>query len=198
MEFNSTNLPQNVSKGLLEQFNYDFAPMYVEKLYDVLFYSAAYVLKELKDKNAPVAYVISDVKKNEIAAAMVEYHEGEDDNPGNWSLIWTFNVAEDVPANALKIYLDDVKTHKHFKTVAGTRQRFQYSNVEALVNLNTYIISELYKWLDENANEKEAVEIVLDNVFTAKVQIEDGKKNFAIIPAGEVKTIIKDDVAIEK
>ena len=51
---------------------------------------------------------------------------------------------------------------------------------------------------NENASEKEEVGVELDGVFQARVAVEDGKKVFAIEPAGEIKVLIKDDASIEK
>lgn len=197
MEFNSTNLPQNISAGLYNDQSYDYDAIHVDKLFYTLFYSVSYILREIKSKDHPVAFVITDIKDNEIAAAIVEYFEGEEDNPGNWSLVWTFNM-DDIPANAEKKTLQNDLYHPHFKAVAGEKYGMAFIDRTAIIVLMTYIVEQLYKWLDENAKENEVVEITLDGVFTAKVEVVDGKKEFAIIPAGEVKTIIKDDLAIEK
>lgn len=197
MEFNSTNLPALVSKGLYEQKNYDIDAIHIDKLYYTLFYSVSAVLREIKSKENPVSFIIKDIRDNDIAAATVEYFDNEGDNPGNWSLAWTFDP-KDVPENADKKDLQNPLYHPHFKSIAGEKFGMMFTDSTALVNLMTFCVEQLYKWLDENAKEGEDVEIVLDGVFTAKVQIEDGKKVFAIIPAGEVKTMIKDDVTIEK
>ena len=150
MEFNSTNLPQNVSMGLYNEKSYDLDAIHVDKLYYVLFHSVSYVLKELKTKDNPVTFVIKDIKDNEIAAATVEYYDGEDDNPGNWSLVWTFNP-KDIPANAVKYDLSNDLYHPHFKSIAGEKYGMIFTDRTSLINLMTYIVEQLYKWLDENA-----------------------------------------------
>ena len=62
----------------------------------------------------------------------------------------------------------------------------------------TYLLQQIYKWLDENAKEGEEVIVEQDGIFQARVAVENGEKVFAIEPAGEVKMLIKDDAAIEK
>jgi hypothetical protein len=201
MEFNSTNLPAIVSKGLYEQLNYDVDAIHIEKFYYVLFYSVSTILREIKSKDHPVSYVFKDKKRNEIAAATVEYFDNERDNPGNWSLTWTFDP-KDIPENAVKEDLLNPLFHPHFKAISGEKYGMMFTGDTALVNIMTFCIEQLYKWLDENAKKGEDVEINLDGVFKAVVQVEnvngEDQKIFAIIPAGEVKTMIKDDVSIEK
>lgn len=198
MEFNSTNLPAIVSKGLYEEKHYDIDTIHIDKLYYTLFYSVSAILREIKSKTNPVSFVIKDIKNNEIAAATVQYFDNEGDNPGNWSLTWTFDP-KDIPENSNKeANLQNALYHPHFKSIAGEKWGMMFVDSSSLVNLMTYCVEQLYKWLDINAKEDEEVEITLDGVFTAKVVVEDGKKIFAIIPAGEVKTMIKDDITIEK
>jgi len=197
MEFNSTNLAHNISSGLYNEKGYDVAETHIEKLYYTLFYGVAGVLKDNMSKEAPTSFLITEVTGKPIAAATVEYFDGEGDNPGNWSLVWTFNPNE-IPSNAIKIDLQNDLTHSYFREIAGNKYGMRFRDKSAIVVLMTYITEQLYKWLDENAKEGEVVEIELDNIFTAKVEVVDGVKVFAIDPAGEVKTIIKDDSSIEK
>jgi hypothetical protein len=197
MEFSSTNLPHNVSHGLYNQKGYDLAESHIDKLYYILFYGVASVLKDNRSKDCPTTFTISEANGKPIAAATVEYFDGEGDNPGNWSLVWTFDPA-DIPANANKIDLQNDLTHSYFRTIAGEKWGMRFYDRTAIVSLITYSVEQLFKWLDENAKEGEVVEIDLEGVFNAKVEVVDGKKVMAIDPDGEVKTIIKDDSAIEK
>jgi hypothetical protein len=61
-----------------------------------------------------------------------------------------------------------------------------------------YALSQIKKWLDENAKEGEETVIECPGLFQARVGIEGGEKVFAIEADGEIKNIIKDDAAIEK
>lgn len=197
MEFASTNLAHNVAHGLYNEKGYDVGETHVEKLYYTLFYGVAHVLKDNKSKEAPTTFTITELSGKPVAAATVEYFEGEGNNPGNWSLVWTFNPDE-IPENGVKFDLQNDLTHSYFRSIAGDKYGMRFRDRTAVVALMTYIVEQLYKWLDENAKEGEVVEIELDNIFTAKVEVVDGVKVFAVDPSGEVKTIIKDDSAIEK
>ena len=197
MEFASTNLPHNVASGLYNEKGYDVSETHIDKLYYTLFYGVASALKGNMSKDAPLVFLITEVTNKPIAFAKVEYFEGEGNKPGNWSLVWSFNPDE-IPANAVTLDLQNDLTHSYFREIAGNKYGMRFHDRTAVVTLMTYIVEQLYKWLDENAKEGETVEIELENIFTAKVEIVDGVKVFAIDPAGEVKTIIKDDSAIEK
>lgn len=197
MEFNSTNLAHNIAHGLYNEKGYDVAEAHVEKLYYTLFYGVAEILKDRMNKEVPTSFLITEISGKPVAAATVEYFEGKGNNPGNWSLVWTFNPNE-IPDNAEKIEIQNDLTHSYFREIAGTKYGMRFFDRTAIITLMTYIVEQLYKWLDENAKEGETVEIELDSIFTAKVEIVDGEKVFAIDPAGEVKTVIKDDSSIEK
>ena len=197
MEFNSTNLPHNISHGLYNEKGYDVAETHIDKLYYTLFYAVANALKDNKSKDTPTSFMITEVSGKPIAAATVEYFDGKGDNPGNWSLVWTFNPDE-VPANATKLDLQNDLTHSYFRVIAGDKYGMKFYDRTSIVTLMTYSLEQLYKWLDENAKEGSIIDIELESVFTASVEVVDGKKVFAVEPAGEIKTLIKDDSAIEK
>jgi len=197
MEFNSTNLPHMISRGLYDEKGYDVAETHIDKLYYTLFFGVANILKDNKSKEAPTTFMITEVSGKPVAAATVEYFDGKGDNPGNWSLVWTFDP-ETIPKEGTKLDLQNDLTHSYFRVIAGDKYGMKFYDRTSIVTLMTYVVEQLYKWLDENAKEGEVVEIELDGIFNAKVEIVDGKKVFAIEPMGEVKTIIKDDSAIEK
>ena len=195
MEFMSTNLPHNISHGLYQEKGYDVAEAHIDKLFYITMFGVANVLKDLKDVSCPTAFTITTMKKP-IAAAIVEYFDNKSNDPGNWSLVWTFNP-DDIPENVKVINLKDPDTHSYFRMIAGEKYGMKFTDTTAIVTLISYCMEQLYKWLDENAKEGETVEIELDGIFNAKVEIENGVKIFAIDPAGEVKTVIKDDSALE-
>jgi hypothetical protein len=193
MEFVATNLPHNISHGLYHEKGYDLAETHIDKIFYVLFYGAANLLKDNKTKEAPTTFVINELNGKAIAGATVEYFE----DGNNWSLVWTLDPDE-IPENAVKLDLQNDLTHSYFRTVSGEKFGMKFHDRTTLVTLLTYSVEQLYKWLDENAKEGSTVEIELDGVFKATVEVVDGKKVIAIDPAGEVKTIIKDDSGIEK
>ncbi len=196
MEFTSTNLPHNISHGLYHEKGYDVAETHIDKLFYVIMFGTANLLKDTKSKDAPTAFILTNIKNKPVAAAIVEYFDNGD-NPGNWSLSWTFDP-EKIPENAVKINLQDDNTHSYFRIIAGEKYGMKFYDRTSIITLITYCMEQLYKWLDENAKEDQVTEIELDGIFNAKVEVVDGVKVFAIEPAGEVKTIIKDDASIEK
>ena len=197
MEFKSTNLPHNIANGLYHEKGYEVGEVHIDKIFYTLFFGVANLLKDNKSQEAPATFIINDIKGKPIAFATVEYYPGEGDNPGNWSMVWSFDV-NDIPEKGDKFDLQNDHTHVYFRTIAGEKFSMKFYDRTCIVTLLTYCVEQLYKWLDENAKENEVVEIELDGVFNAKVQIVDGKKEFAIDPMGEVKTIIKDDASSEK
>lgn len=198
MKLSESSMPQNYSRGLLEDKQYDIAPDHTGKFGYILFHGVASILAANKDKTKPVAFVVDRIDGKVVAVAIVQYFENNDkNNPGSWNLVWSFDEA-DIPANAKKIFLKDPNSHPYFVSVAATRYNIEFKNEPAIINLLTYFMEILYKWLDENAKADEEVLLEQDGVFQARVAIENGEKVFSVEPMGEVKMLIKDDAAIEK
>ena len=198
MYFKESRLPQMYSKCLYDDKCYTISAGHTDKMFDVLFTGTANLLNDVKTKDHPVAYVFNNVNGNFLAAAIVQYHPNEDtDNPGNWSLVWTF-YEKDIPDDAMKMSLAVVQTHSYFRQVAGEKHNFQFKTTATCVDLMSCTLIQLRKWLDENAKEDAVESIELDGVFVARVGVEDGAKVFTIEPEGEIKNLIKDDAAIEK
>ena len=198
MKLQETSMPQNYSRGLLEDKQYDIAPDHTGKFGYILFNSVASILAANKDKNKPVAFVIDRADGKVTGVAIAQFFENNDkNNPGNWNLVWSFDE-NDIPADAKKIFLKDPNTHPFFVTTAANRYNMEFKASAAIVNLFSYFMEILYKWLDENAKADEEVLIEQDGVFQARVSVENGEKVFSVEPAGEIKMIIKDDSAIEK
>jgi hypothetical protein len=82
-----SQIPQNYSTGLYREKDYDVPSDFTNMVADVLFSGVAMCLGDVKDRKFPSAFVFEANNKDFIAAAVVEYHENEDDpsKPGNWS-----------------------------------------------------------------------------------------------------------------
>ena len=197
MKLSETSMPQNYSKGLLEDKLYDIAPDHTGKFGYILFHGVASLLAANKDKNKPVAFILNRMDGKVVAVAILQFFDNDKNNPGNWSLVWSFDEA-DVPADAKKIFLKDANSHPFFVAVAANRYDMEFKTEPAIIDLLTYFMEILYKWLDENAKPDEEVVIEQEGVFQARVGFENGEKVFSIEPAGEIKMLIKDDAAIEK
>lgn len=195
--FDST-LPQNYSKALFEEKCFDLAPEHTDKMFDVLFTGTANLLKSIKSLEKPVVFMINELNGNMVAAAICQYFKNDDANqPGNFSLVWTFDHA-DIPEGALVTSMDDTKTHSFFIAVAGSKYGIKFKDASCIVNTLGYTMVQLKKWLDENAKEGQIISVELDGVFQGRVEVQNGVKVFAVEPDGEIKNLIKDDAAIEE
>ena len=198
MKLFDTQMPQMYSKALFEEKCTDLAPEHTGKMLDVVFTGTANLLNQAKSKDKATVFTFRKINGDLIAAAMVRFFENEDtNNPGNWSLVWTFDDA-DIPEGALTIDLSDSQTHSYFRAVAGEKYGMRFEDTAAMTDCLTYALIHVKKWLDENAKEGAEVSLEFDGFFQARVAIENGEKVFAIEPDGEIKNLIKDDAAIEK
>ena len=68
-----------------------------------------------------------------------------------------------------------------------------------LTTVVSEMIDSIKEFLDKNSNDTtEDIELEMKSVFTAGVSIENGVKNYYIIPGFAVKQIIKNDDENEK
>lgn len=193
-----TDLPDHYSRRLFEEKNLDLAGEHLYKVFDSAVTGIANLLNNAKSMDRPTAYVIRRFDEVFVVGCVVEFFPNTDkSNPGNWSMIWTFNEA-DIPENALVISLSNGDTHSYIRAIAGDKYGMKYPDDSCLLSCNIVAFQELKKWLDENAKEGEEVGVEVEGIFQARVAIENGEKVFAIEADGEIKNLIKDDAAIEK
>jgi hypothetical protein len=199
MKLLETQLPALYSQCLHDKYRWDFGPRYIENMYDVLFTASATMLAEIKSKERPTALVLRALNGVFIAAGIVQYFDNQDDanQPGNWSLVWTFNE-EDIPENTYTVGLNDGQVQSYYISYALDKFGIQFKDSATLQNLFTESIIHLKKWLDENASETEEVTVEQDGIFVGRVAVENGEKIFAIEMDGLIKQLIKDDASIEK
>ena len=198
MKLFETKLPDAFSRALFDEMNLDLAQDHLDKIYDCIFVGTAQLLAHSKSMDHPTAFVFDKLDGSFVAACIVQFFDNEDKkNPGNWNMVWTFNE-EDIPKNAFQIKLSNPQSHTYFIGVAGEKYGMRFEDSGCLANTLVYAMSQLKKWLDENAKEGETIMVEQDGLFQGRVAIEGGEKVFAIEPDGEIKNIIKDDAAIEK
>lgn len=192
-----TSLPNNWSTTLDQQYLFDIAPEHYDKLLSVIMIATSEILSSAKLKQQPVTVTYRKANGELVAAATVEFFPNDDaSKPGNWALAWTFDES-DIPENALKITQDDPNVLVYYRAVAGSKWNIEFDSTSVVTPLVNTTLLEFKKWLDENAVEGEEVGIEIPALCTGAVSIENGVKVFALIPAGEVKMLIKDDTAIE-
>ena len=176
----------------------NLAPEHTDKIADITFTAAAMVLNGYKTKEQPVALKFNRNDGSMVAAGLVQFFENEDnDNPGNWSLVFTFDES-DIPDNCKVITMDNPSIHPFFRSVGGDKYHLTFKTVQTVIDLPVYFFEQLRKWLDENTKEGEEISIECDGIFQARGAVEGGEKVFAIEPSGEIKMLVKDDAAIEK
>ena len=198
MKLFDSSLPNNFARGLYDEKCMNMGPEHTDKIADVLFTATAMLLNGSKSKENPVALRFDREDGSMIAAAIVQYFESNDDeNPGNWNLVFTFEES-DIPENTNVLTMMNPMVHPFFRSVGGDKYHFTFKTTQAIVTLPCYFLEQLRKWLDENTKEGEEVSLECDGVFQARGAVEGGEKVFAIEPAGEIKMLVKDDAAIEK
>ena len=193
-----TGLPQNWSRRLFEDFAYDVAAEHCDKVMNILFTSAAEILKSSKNLNTP-ALVFERVDGTFVAASFLTYFPNEDpEQPGNWTLSWTFDE-NDIPEDASVIkFANNDQAYSFVRGIAGSKYGMTFIDSSAIVSLMVVTLEEIKKYLDENAKEGETVGVKLDGIFQARVAVENGIKVFALEADGLIKVLIKDDEAIAK
>ena len=193
-----TSLPNNYSTRLLNEQNYDIGADHIDKIFETAFNGVSGVLNSIKTNDKPAVFTMNKLDGSFVVAAIVKYYDNKDeDHPGNWSLVWTFNQ-EDVPEDAVIVQLSNSQCHPYFRSFAGDKWGMTFEDSGCLINVIIYAFDSLKKWLDENAKQGEVTVIEQEGVFQARVAVENGEKVFAIEPMGEIKNLIKDDAAIEK
>ena len=151
------------------------------------------IVKSKEEKSCAVA--INDLKGN---MRIVRYHENEEDpeRPGNWSYEMTFNP-EDIK-DVVNVYVTtDVRFVKVLQEVTYNLKFIKYNSVAMMEELLQSFVDSITEFLDSNAKQDEAVDLVFDGFFTASVAVEDGEKVMGIVPDGAMKRLIKDDSSLE-
>lgn len=196
MKLYETNLPQNYSKGLFEEKNFDLAAEHTDKIAQIVFSAVSDILKVTKNKEYPVAFEFTTLDGRFVAAAIAQcnVNEGGEDD---WMVSWTF-YEKDIPEGTKRYSFKDPETFTHFRSVAGNAWGIEFKNNECIVTLSTYLLEQIKKWLDENAKEDVVVEVEQPAVFLAQVKVVNGEKEFALIPEGETKSLTKNNAAEEK
>lgn len=165
--------------------------------------TAAYLAKvKVTKTDEASALVLTDLAGNFKFAAIIEYHDDNDVENGNWSFVMTFNQDD------LKALEKKKKVNKHLyggedfhhllNKVAWDVGSIEFVYESYMYDACTLVIDTLLQILDSEAKVGEIVEIQMPGYFTASVAVEGDEKVFAITPEGQLKEIIKNDVMLEK
>ena len=148
-------------------------------------------LSQVKSKNEKTALLFSNIKGDMVVAAVVEYVDGEDGNPGSWYYSYTFNKDDTKDCKVYDIYSAGPKQIIANRGVGDYRLRVK--SPEYISQLGTLFFEILYDFLDQNAVEGEKFTLEHEGFFEASVEVVDGEKVMSFIPDGAIKRLIKDD-----
>ena len=196
IKLSESTLPDIYQKMTDEELKMIVQASYTPKVADVLFEGVTKCLASTKREDKPMAFVFEELNGNFIAAAIVEYHSGGDEAGDNWSYVWTFDRT-DIPESAKEIKLSDTLTHSFFNSTSSSKYRFAIRS-ECFASFYTCFMKVLSQWLTDNATAGDTVSLIQDGVFEARVTVENESVIKALEVSGELKTLIKDDAAIEK
>ena len=167
-----------------------------------IFRSFATTVKYNESKNIKkLGFAFRDNKGEFKIGTILTYNAPEDedsDDAGNFVLTMTFSESDMEGCDQLL----DARTDM-FKTILQTTL-FSEANTHCedssvLTTVVSEMIDSIKEFLDKNSNDTtEDIELEMKSVFTAGVSIENGVKNYYIIPGFAVKQIIKNDDENEK
>jgi len=198
MRLKETSIPAEIKTSVATDLSYDWDPADTELFYMCLMTSISKYLSFMKSADkGKVALKFSDYKGNMLLAAIVSYHEKEDETmTGNWSYSFTFDPDDLKDINPI---LESNNTGFHTTLADVTMKLAHYKYVDTMFedNIIQIAIKQLINCLDRNATVEDVYEIELPGYFKASVGIEDGVKVMAIEPSAKMNQLIKGDEEIE-
>lgn len=200
VNFNESGIPEIYStalcdKGMIFSANYAYMIGWISMaaVGDILRNAMA------KTDNAkPAAFVFRNETGDIICGAIVRFQDGEDkDHPeGNYEYVWSFDPA-DFEGDLTLTDLSNDMIQSYFVMRAGDKFGMEYLPGK-LLPMHTIFFEVLKGFLSDNAKTDDETEIELENVFSARSQIEDGQLVLSIEPLGKMVQLIKNDKALEK
>jgi len=191
-----TKIPMIYQTGLYSEKMMNVSWEHTDKILTVLVVGVTECLAAIKSKEYPVSFIFRETNEEFIAAATVEYFEGEKGEAGNWNYTWTF-YENDIPENARKVSIFDQDFISFFKGTAFNRFSMVFDQNDFANAMFTYLLDVIKKYLNDNASETEEWGVKLDGIIQFRVAVEDGEKVISAEVDGEIKQMIKDDAAIE-
>ena len=177
----------------------------IPKIVDASFAAIAAYLSYVKKTKAEEAQavVLCDMTGNFIFGAWVEYFDNKTnpDEPGNFSLSMSF-YEDDLKAlekkKKVQKYLMSSNEFKAiFAKVANDINGIRFDANNNIYDAMLMVFENIKLTLEAEAKMGEVVDVSKEGYFTASVSVEDDEKIFSIVPEGQMKAIIKDDIKIE-
>lgn len=198
--FKETHIPEDFSMAL-ESHQLLCGPSHVFKVAKTVFHGISSCLGSMKNVSIPKAIIIRSIDHSFLAGAKVEYIPNKDDknNPaaGRWDYTWTTFEDDLKGADCIDIASNSI--------VASCMQasgyelfNMKFNDSATAIYMATLLIEMIIDWVKENTTEVESASLVLDGAFKATGVVENGKVVVGIVPAGEMKVLIKDDNMIQE
>ena len=198
--FKESHIPEDYSKAL-ENHALLCGPSNVHRVAKVIFHGISSCLGSMKNVSIPKAIVVRSIDHSFLAGAKVEYIPNKDDknNPaaGRWDYIWTTFEDDLKGADCIDIAVNSIVA-SFLQSSGADLFSMKFNDSATAIYMATLMIEMIIEWVKENTTEVEPASLVLDGVFKATGAIEDGKVVVGIVPAGEMKVLIKDDNAIQE
>jgi len=195
LRFEETNLPEDVSREMANE-NVTLGAIHVPKVVKVLMVGVSKLLGDIKSTERAKAIAFRRLDGSFIAGAKVEYHpntESPDDvSAGNWSYVWTFYEGDLEGADVTDMSTSNT-VFSYFIIAADKLHRMKFTTEAMGMRLFNLILEGISHWLDDNAKDGEVSSIVMPGVLNASCTVVDGVVEKAIVPDGDVKTLIKSD-----
>lgn len=195
-----STVPQNYST-LCASIGWELTPDDTLFWFKSAFAGITDALNILKNKTNPVAILIQDLKGNKVVYACVQYIPSEDASEasaGNWTYFWSWDC-DDIAEDTVIYTIDQEQIQKIISNRAYDLYKISMTSLSFVSQLTVYMFNVLYDALDQQAVEEGGSwTIELDGFFEASVEVVEGKKEFSLLPKGEMKTLIKDDAGSEK
>ena len=191
-----TQIPTIFSTGLYNEKSFDVAMELTPKIADTMITGTTEILASIKKKEIPVAMIFAKPNEEFIAAAIIEYFDGEDGEAGNWNYSWTFNK-EDVPENAKIITPYDASLASFYRAISHTKYGMIIETPNYAGELFNYLMATIKNFLNENASDSDEWGVKIDGIVQFRVVVENKEKVLSCEVDGEIKQLIKDDAAIE-
>lgn len=191
-----TNIPMLVST-MASQKGMRVEPTDVEDVAKILFDGLATFLSLKKDRKAKTCIRVQNTDEPLLFAGIVEYIPNDnEEQPGNWNFTITLDEA-DVDTCENNYDISDMVFAQSITQMALLQYHMQFSSYLDTHKLLIIMGKAILEFLDQNASETEAVELEVENFFTATVEVIDDEKVIGIVPGSEIKKRIKDDGKIE-
>lgn len=203
--FKESNLPNEISTKLINDYRMVLGPAYVSLVLQVIFYGISSALNERRSLQFPVGVVISDpTVHNFIAGAKLERVWNTDDptNPSasQWSYTWTFYPSD--MEHSQNIDSNQPEIEAYIRSGADRLVQGGFAKNSDMPNAIGKIISTMIQclknWLINTAESNGSANLSLDGVFEATAKRNaNGEIELGLVPSGSMKKVAKDDLSIQ-